>query len=82
MAIRTILEEALKDVYGEAVNIISKVDENLIVTIPEEIKSTPELLETDSQDADSAPTSDSGSAPAGNDMISDLLKTFGGQIVN
>lgn len=82
LAIRTILEEALKDVYGEAVNIISKVDENLIVTIPEEIKSTPELLETDSQDADSAPTSDSGSAPAGNDMISDLLKTFGGQIVN
>jgi len=74
-SIRTIVENTLGEVYGAPLSFTSLIDENL------EIKRPEAPLAKEPADLDlSAPGAETDKKSSG--LISDLLKTFGGEIIN
>jgi len=72
VAIKGIVEKTLTEVFGSGLELSSLVDENL------EIKKTE--LESNDSDNLSASVAETEKKPSG--LISDLLKNFGGEIIN
>ncbi len=75
--IKGIVESNLSEVFGRALSFIALVDENLELR-PEETEA-PEATETPAAPAPAAEVK-SEQAPGG--LMADLLKTFGGEVIN
>ncbi len=74
--IRPIVIQVMSEVFGPGISFTSSLDEKIA------IESVSDSTEEDAQDSDQNKKTDSQAEPASSGLMSDLLKTFGGEVIN